>query len=47
MESLDFLSIIFAQLPGGKSTGPGEFNFLKYFPAEIFEFGLNPRCKIG
>ena len=43
MESLYFLNItgnenglgknleIFAQLPGGKSTGPGEFNFFYTF----------------
>ena len=53
MESLYFLNIIgngndldkhlesFAYLPGGKSTCPGEFNF----PAELFEFNFNPRCK--
>ena len=27
-------------------TGPGEFNFFLYFPAEILEFGLNPRNKL-
>ena len=33
MKSLHVLNIIFTELPGGKLTGPGEFNFfsgLKY-----------------
>ena len=58
MEYLYFLNIIsngidlgkhlesFAKLPGGNSTGPGEFNFFLYFPTKFFEFSFNPRCKI-
>ena len=47
MKPLRFLNIIFANLPGGKSTGPGEFNFFIYFAAEIFEFSFRRRYKIG
>ena len=42
-----FLNITFAQLPGGKLTYPSEFNFFLYFPAEIFQFNFNPRCRFG
>ena len=35
---------IFAQLTGAQLTDPVEFNIL-VFPAEFFEFSLNPQCK--
>ena len=42
MESMHFLNIIFAYLPGGKLSGPGKSHFL-CFPAEIFELSFNPQ----
>ena len=48
MESLHHLSIVFAYLPGRKSTGPGEFFFFfLHFTAEIIKFNFNPWWKIG
>ena len=47
MKFLHVLNIIFTELPGGKSTGPGEFNFFLHFSAEIFGFSFNLRCRTG
>ena len=47
MESLDFVSIISAQLPGGKSTGPGEFNFLHISPLKSLNLVLIPGVTLG
>ena len=46
MKFLHFLNIIFAELPGGKSDGPGESIFF-IFPTGIVQFNFNPRCKTG
>ena len=46
MKSLESLSIIFAQLPGGKSTGPGEFNFFNISPLKSLNLVLIPGVKL-
>ena len=46
MESLEFFSIIFAQLPSGKSTGPSEFNFFNISPLESLNLVLIPGVKL-
>ena len=45
MESLHFLSLISAWLPGEKLIDPVNLIFL-YLPAEIFKVGLSPSKKI-
>ena len=47
MESLDFLSTIFVQLPGGNLTRPGEFIFLIYiFPLKSLNLVLISGVKL-
>ena len=46
MESQQFLNITFAQLPGGKSTSPGEFNFFYISPLKSLNLVLIPGAKL-
>ena len=44
-ESLHFLNITFVSSPVEKELNPCAL-FFSYFPAELFEFGFNPRYGI-
>ena len=44
--SLHFLNIIFAKLPSGKSTGPGEFSFFHISLLKSLNLALVPGAKL-
>ena len=44
--SLAFLNITFTLLPGGKSTGPGEFTFFYIAPLKSLNLVLIPGAKL-
>ena len=46
IKSLHFLNIIFAKLPGGKSTGPSEFNFFCISLLKSLNLALIPGAKL-
>ena len=46
IKSLHFLNLIFAEVPGGESTGPGEFNFFQISPLISLNLALIPGAKL-
>ena len=47
MEFLCFLSMTFAELPGGKSTDPCEFNISDNSPLKYMDLVLIPSAKLN